>query len=53
MAELAPRVAIFNSRSDFIGALREALEADGFATVAASTPRTWHLRPWSAPGPMC
>lgn len=35
MAELTPRVAIFNSRSDFIGALREALEADGFATVAA------------------
>lgn len=35
MVELAPRVAIFNSRSDFIGALRDALEADGFATVAA------------------
>lgn len=30
-----PRVAIFNSRPDFIEALREALEATGFATVGA------------------
>jgi len=32
---MTPRVAIFNSRPDFIAALREGLEADGFETVAA------------------
>ena len=30
-----PRVAIFNSRADFIEALRVALEATGFTTVTA------------------
>jgi DNA-binding NarL/FixJ family response regulator len=30
-----PLIAIFNSRDDVIAALRSALEAEGFATVAA------------------
>lgn len=34
-SELRRRVAIFNSRSDFIAALCAALEADGFEAVGA------------------